>query len=155
MNDLLQPAKASDGTNRSGRPIEVRPHPHVDRLACAWLIRRFINPKAFIRYSDTFKPAEIPFDMKGVQFGHQGNFCSFETMIHAFNFQDSGLQALAEIVHEIDLKDGSYLRPEVDGITTILSGWRLAGFSDAKLESHGISLFEGLYRVLNHEKKTK
>lgn len=133
----------------------TRPHPHVDRLACAWLIRRFINPKAVIRYSDNPKNNEIPFDMKGASFGHQGNLCSFETMIHAFNLHDPGLNALAEIIHEIDLKDGCYARPEIEGVATILNGWRLADFPDSELESHGIRLFEGLYTALSREKKTK
>ena len=91
--------------------------------------------------------------MKGVAFGHQGNLCSFETIMQAFNLYDPGLITLAEIVHEIDLKDGRYVRPETEGVTTILNGWRLAGFSDSELESHGISLFEGLYTALNHKKK--
>ncbi len=131
----------------------TRPHPHVDRLACAWLIRRFINPKAVIRYSDNPKSDEVPFDMKDATFGHQGNFCSFETIIHSFNLHNAGLNALAEIIHEIDLKDGRYVRPEIEGVAAILNGWRLAGFSDSQLESHGISLFEGLYSALNHTKK--
>ncbi len=133
----------------------TRPHPHVDRLACAWLIRRFINLKAAIRYSNEPKANEVAFDMKGVPFGHQGNLCSFETMIQAFDLQDSGLDAIAEIVHAIDLKDGRYVRPEINGVAAILDGWRSTKFTDQELESHGISLFEGLYKALNDKKKTK
>jgi len=133
----------------------TRPRPHVDRLACAWLIRRFINSKAVIRYSNDPKEYEIAFDMKGVPFGHQGNLCSFETMIQAFNLKDVGLDAMAEIIHEIDLKDGRYVRPEIQGVASILDGWRLAEFSDQHLEMHGINLFEGLYRALSDKRKTK
>jgi len=128
----------------------TRPHPHVDRLACVWLIRRFISSKAVIRYSNEPKPNEVAFDMKGVSFGHQGNLCSFETMVQAFGVRDSGLEAIAEIVHEIDLKDGRYVRPEIAGVAAILDGWRSAEFPDQQLELHGISLFEGLY--INHKK---
>jgi hypothetical protein len=126
----------------------TRPRPHVDRLACAWLIRRFINPKAVIRYTLQPEPDEITFDMSDAHFGHQGQFCTFETMIRAFQLDKPGLQTLAEIVHEIDLRDGHYTHPEVTGVDAILKGWLVAGLSDAELEAHGIALFEGLYTVL-------
>ncbi|MBI1876958.1 MAG: chromate resistance protein [Chloroflexi bacterium] len=128
----------------------TRPRPHVDRLACAWLIRRFINPKALIRYALQPEPDEIAFDMSEAQFGHQGNLCTFETMMLAFNLDDPGLCAIAEIVHEIDLRDGQYTRPETIGVDVILKGWLLAGLTDAELEAHGIALFEGLYVTLSH-----
>lgn len=121
----------------------TRPHPHVDRLACAWLIRRFINPKAVIRYANTPGPGEVRFDMSNAEFGHRGNLCTFETMVKAFGLDDPRLLAIAEIVHEIDLRDGRYVRPEVAGVDAILSGWK--AYSDAERESHGIALFEGLY----------
>ncbi len=146
--------KASLQEYKSKRWV-TRPRPHVDRLACAWLIRRFINPQAIIRYSDIAKPNEAAFDMKGVAFGHQGNFCSFETMIQAFGLRETGLDAMAEIVHEIDLKDGRYVHPEIQGVAAILDGWRLTKFTDQELESNGISLFEGLYTALSDKKKIK
>jgi hypothetical protein len=129
----------------------TRPRPHVDRLACAWLIRRFINPKAVIRYAARPEPDEIAFDSdrEDAQFGHQGNLCTFETMIRAFKLKEPGLFAIAEIVHEIDLRDGHYLRPETVGIDAILNGWVMAGLSDAELEAHGVALFEGLYAALS------
>jgi hypothetical protein len=123
----------------------TRPHPHVDRLACAWLIRRFIEPKAAIRYSLRPDPDEITFDMAHGHFGHVGNLCTFETMVEAFGLDQPGLQAIAEIVHEIDLRDGRYARPETSGVDAILKGWSLAGLPDDKLESRGIVLFEGLF----------
>ncbi len=123
----------------------TRPQPHVDRLACIWLIRRFINPKASIRYSKRAQDGEIAFDMSTGEFQHQGNLCTFEVMAKAFGFEDAGLQTLGEIVHEIDLRDGLYLHPQIAGIDTLLRGWLLASFTDAELEAHGIALFEGLY----------
>jgi hypothetical protein len=129
----------------------TRPRPHVDRLACAWLIRRFINPKAVIRYTLQPEPEEITFDMSNAHFGHQGQFCTFETMIRAFQLDEPGLQTLAEIVHEIDLRDGQYTHPEIAGIDAILKGWLVANLSDAELEAHGIALFEGLYAALKDE----
>ena len=128
----------------------TRPRPHVDRLACAWLIRRFINPVAVIRYGPQPEPDEVAFDMSDAQFGHQGNFCTFETMVLAFGLTEPGLSAISEIVHEIDLRDGRYTRPEIAGVDALLKGWLLTGLPDAELEAHGIALFEGLYAVLSY-----
>ena len=130
-----------------GKRWVTRPHPHVDRLACAWLIRRFINPGAQIRYASTPEPDEVAFDMRGAPFGHRGNLCTFETMIKAFALDDPGLRAIAEIVHEVDLRDGRYARPEVPGVDAILKGW--ATYTDAERESHGIALFDGLHAALS------
>lgn len=127
----------------------TRPRPHVDRLACAWLIRRFVNPKAAIRYTLQPEPDEITFDMSNAHFGHRGQFCTFETMVSAFGLDGPELQALAEIVHEIDLRDGHYVYPEIAGVDAILKGWLVANLSDADLEAHGIALFEGLYTALS------
>ncbi|MBE7552500.1 MAG: chromate resistance protein [Anaerolineales bacterium] len=127
----------------------TRPRPHVDRLACAWLIRRFINPNAVIRYALEPEPGEISFDMSNAHFGHQGQFCTFETMVRAFQLVEPGLQTMAEIVHEIDLRDGQYTHPELAGVDAILKGWLIAAFSDAELEAHGLALFEGLYTMFS------
>lgn len=127
----------------------TRPRPHVDRLACAWLIRRFLNPEAVIRYAAQPAPGEVPFDMREGQFGHRGNFCSFEVMVEAFGLKDSALMPIAEIVHEVDLRDGRYARPEAVGVDVLLKGWLLEGVSDQVLERRGIDLFEGLYQAFS------
>ncbi len=127
----------------------TRPRPHVDRLGSAWLIRRFVDKNAAIRYSHTPLPEEIPFDTKGALFGHHGNFCTFETIMAVFHLKDAALQPIAEVIHEIDLRDARYFRPEAEGVAAILKGWMLAGFSDAALESHGMALFEGLYAAFS------
>jgi len=90
---------------------------------------------------------EITFDMRDATFGHRGNRCSFETMLEALSLDDPALRSMAEIVHEIDLQDGLSQRPEVPGVDAILKGWLLADYSDAELESHGVALYEGLYRA--------
>ena len=129
-----------------GRRWVTRPRPHVDRLASAWLIRRFIDPAAEIRYGDTPEPDEVSFDMRDAEFGHRGNLCTFETLIASFGLgSDPALAPLAEIVHEIDLRDGLSARPEIPGIDSLLRGWVSAGWPDAELERHGVALFEGLY----------
>jgi hypothetical protein len=126
----------------------TRPRPHVDRLSCIWLIRRFINPSAVIRYTQTPEPDEVAFDMRQGTFSHHGNLCTFETMVAAFGLEDPNLRLMGEIVHEIDLRDGRYAHPETGGIDAVLRGWLLARFSDKELEAHGIALFEGLYAAL-------
>jgi hypothetical protein len=127
----------------------TRPHPFVDRLACAWLIRHFINPAAPIRYSNEIAPDEVAFDMDKGEFGHRGNLCTFEVMRLAFGLDDIGLRPIAEIVHEMDLHDDRYAWPEIAGIETLLNGWSKSGLSDAELESKGVSLFEGLYAAFS------
>lgn len=129
-----------------GRRWVTRPRLHVDRLASAWLIRRFIDPEAEIRYAEAPEEGEVSFDLRGAEFGHRGNLCTFETLIASFRLEgDPALRALAEIVHEIDLRDGLSTRPEIPGVDGVLRGWQSAGWPDAELERHGAALFEGLY----------
>lgn len=130
-----------------GRTWVTRPRPHVDRLASAWLIRRFVDPEAAIRYAERPADGEVSFDMRDAEFGHTGNLCTFETLLAAFRLDDPGLRALAAIVHEIDLRDGP-ASPEAAGIDAVLRGWAEAGWPDAELERHGTALFEGLYQAV-------
>ena len=148
----IEPAAPAD---YRGRRWVTRPRPHVDRLASIWLIRRFIDPQARVRYGDTPRRGEIPFDLPGVPFGHRGGRCTFETLVAAFGLGgesgepgDPALALLAEIVHEIDLGDGTSARPEIAGLDGILRGWLAAGWTDTAIESAAIPLFEGLYGSL-------
>lgn len=141
-------AKAAIAQYQNSRWV-TRPRPHVDRLACAWLIRRYLNPDAIIRYSVTPEPDEVAFDMESAAFSHQGNLCTFEVMIRAFALDEAALFLMAEIVHEIDLRDGRYQRPETAGIDATLRGWLLAGRPDRELETHGLALFDGLFAALS------
>ena len=87
--------------------------------------------------------------MRDAVFGHEGNLCTFETMLAAFGLNESALKVLAEIVHEIDIRDGRYARPETVGVDIILKGWLLAGLSDSELELRGLDLFEALYTTFS------
>jgi len=140
-------------TNYRDRRWVTRPRPHVDRLACIWLIRRFIDPSAMVRYSLSPEPDEVAFDMPQGEFQHRGNLCTFEVMVTAFGLDDPALRPMEEIVHEIDLRDGRYVRPETAGVDAILKGWLLARLSDAELEAHGVALFEGLHAALSRSAK--
>lgn len=139
------PLRAATIAEYHPRRWVTRPRPFIDRLACAWLIRRFINADAPIRYSTEPDPDEVAFDMPDAEFGHQGNRCSFEVMVQRFGLDKPGLGAIAELVHELDLHDGQYTHPEADGLETIVRGWLLMGLSDQDLESQGLALFDGLY----------
>lgn len=132
-----------------GKTWVTRPQPHVDRLASAWLIRRFIDPDAVIRYSPKPKKGEISFDFDQGTFTHVGNLCTFEVLIRAFGFKQKGLGKMAEIVHDIDLQDGRYVHAEASGIDALLQGWLQLNWSDEQLEQHGIALFEGLYQTVS------
>jgi hypothetical protein len=133
----------------------TRPRPHIDRLACIWLIRRFINPAAVIRYATVPEADEVGFDMRNGAFSHRGNLCTFETMVTAFGLEEPSLHLMGEIVHEIDLRDGRYVHPETAVIDAVLKGWLLMGFSDQELEAHGVALFEGLYAAFAREGRPK
>lgn len=126
----------------------TRPRPFVDRLASAWLIRRFIDAGAVIAYSNTPEAEQIGFDMPGARFNHVGNLCTFEVLLAAFGLDAPGLRPLAEIVHDLDLQDGRYARLEAAGLEAVMSGWRQLPIPDDELEARGLALFEGLHQSL-------
>lgn len=100
---------------------------HVDRIACAWLIRRFIDPEASFRFVDgkSHEPqdGELRFDMTDAEFTHEGDRCSFETLLARAELKDDpGLAAIGDIIHDLDIGDGKYGRPETSGLGAMLSG---------------------------------
>lgn len=99
---------------------------HVDRIACSWLIRRFIDPNAVIRFvpGKGFEPnaGELRFDMFEGEITHEGDRCTFEVLLTLAGLADPALQAVAEIVHDIDLKDGKFRREETTGIASLIAG---------------------------------
>lgn len=120
----------------------------IDRIASAWLIRKFIDPKAkfvFLAKGEKSKAA-IPFDMYGAEFAHHEDDCTFETLIKAFDLKDRALQPIAEIVHDIDLNDNKYDRKESEGIGQIITGLSQKLRNDNKLLEKGIEIFDALYQ---------
>lgn len=100
---------------------------HVDRIACAWLIRRFVDPEAVFKFVDARSylpgPGELRFDMAEAEFTHEEDRCSFETiMLRAGLSDDPALAAIGEIIHDLDIADGKFNRPETAGLGAILSG---------------------------------
>jgi hypothetical protein len=135
----------------SNRSWITRHRPGIDRSASAWLIQRFIDPRAkFVFGSDPKQnPGAIPYDMFGQEgFGHRAAQCTFETLCHEFSLKDPKLRAIAEIVHDADLHDDKYGRAEGAGVDRILKGWAQQGVSDEELLRRGIELFEGLYNAI-------
>jgi hypothetical protein len=133
-----------------GRKWLTRPRPEIDRVGSAWLIRRFIDPKAtFVFASDpSAHPDALPYDMTGVEFSHQGDDCTFETLVKRFRLDDPALQRIAQMVHVADLEDGKFSHQECVGIDRVLKGWGRAGMSDDDLLKHGGACFDGLYDYL-------
>ena len=122
----------------------------VDRVACAWLIKRFIDPKARFRFVNPTgyerRPGELRFDMADAEFTHRGDRCSFEVLVTEAGFKDPALTAIAEIVHDLDLKDGKFGRPEADGVRHIMAGLTLATDDDEARIRQATDLFDNLYR---------
>jgi len=126
----------------------TRPRPGIDRVSSAWLIRRFIDPKArFIFGSDpSAHPEAIPFDMFHSQgFGHRGEDCTFETLRKEFAIRDARVRWIAQIIHDADLGDEKFGRVEGLGLDQILNGWAQQDLTDDELLRRGMELIEGLY----------
>ena len=130
-----------------GRRWVTRPRPHIDRIASAWLIKRFIDPHAeFIFAAAGQFPADaIPFDAPGVELSHHGEDCTFETLVKRAQLRDRRLVRLAEVVHEADLRDGKYPHEEARGIDVAIRALLAASPDDHKVLADGMTLCEGLY----------
>jgi hypothetical protein len=128
----------------------TRPRPHIDRIASAWLIKRFHDPEARFAFADAADAVRkgVPFDVMGAEFGHRGEDCTFETLVKRFGITDRRVKALAEIVHEADLRDGKFTRDESAGVDLAIKGLAEAMDDDQELLAQGMALFDGLYRVL-------
>lgn len=127
---------------------------HVDRTACVWLIRRFIDSAAeFFFVGD---PVEAPgdaelFDVAGARLSHHGDACSFETFLIEYELEDPVLAEISEIVHDADLVDEKYGRPESEGLDSIVRGMQLTLPDDEALTRHTDALYDGLYSYLRRE----
>jgi len=130
-----------------GRRWVTRPRPHIDRIASAWLIKRFIDVDAEFVFATPaqFPKDAIPFDAPGVELSHQGEDCTFETLVKRARLRDRRLVRLAEVVHEADLRDGKYAHEEARGIDVAVRALLAASPDDHHVLAQGMALFEGLY----------
>ena len=144
-----QPLSAKGGELK-GRIWVTRAGVHVDRIACGWLIRRFIDPDATIRFVPGKgympKPGELRFDMFEGEITHEGDRCSFEVLLIRAGISDPALQAIAEIVHDIDLKDTKFGREEAPGIASLITGIATTTSDDEHRLAQGAPIFDNLYQ---------
>jgi hypothetical protein len=135
--------------NMRGRTWVTRQSLYVDRIASAWLIRRFIDADARFKFvpAKGYEPApgELRFDMFDAEFTHQGDRCTFEVLLEQARLDDPALRAIAEIVHDIDLKDAKFGRDEAAGIASLIAGIARAHPHDEERLAQGVALFENLY----------
>ena len=154
LDTLFRPApakRAPAGMDRvrPGRTWVTRRDVFVDRIASAWLIRRFIDPKARFRFVAAGHHAaakgEIRFDMYDGEYTHEGDACTFETLVRRFALRDRALRHIGEIVHDIDCKDAKYERAEAAGVASLLRGITRAQRDDRARVERGAALFDDLY----------
>jgi hypothetical protein len=159
--DKLRPPKPADPHHppdlpslRSvrGRTWVTRKGIHVDRIASAWLIRRFIDADARFKYVEAkgYVPTagELRFDMFDAEFTHEGELCTFEVLLARRGGDDPALRHIADIVHDIDLRDAKYEREETGGFTTLITGIALQHRDDAARLEAGTVMLDAFYRAL-------
>jgi hypothetical protein len=143
--------------NLRGRTWVTRQGVFVDRIASAWLIRRFIDPEARFKFvpAKGYQPApgELRFDMFEAEFTHQGDRCTFEVLLEQAGLDDPALRAIAEIVHDIDLKDAKFGRDEAAGIASLIAGMARAHPKDEERLAQGVVLFENLYASFRNRRR--
>lgn len=126
---------------------------HIDRSACAWLIRSRVDPDAefvFVTDPDDVPADATPFDMRGVDLGHHGSDCTFETILRRYDLADPVLWRIAGIVHEADLEDDQYDAPEAPGFDVILRALSMAHDDDTVLAMTD-PIFDAVYDFLRRE----
>jgi hypothetical protein len=140
-----------------GKTWVTRKNLFVDRIACGWLIRRFVDRAAVFkfvagpRYAP--KPNEIRFDMFDGEYTHEGDRCTFEVMIQKLRLQDHGLVPMAEVVHDIDLKEEKFGRRETVGFNALLTGLVAMQTDDNQRMTEGFKLFDNLYAYYQGQKR--
>jgi len=145
----------------AGRRVAVAPRgatwvtrkgPKIDRMASAWLIRRFIDPAASFKFVPPTgyrpEPGELRFDMYQGEYGHEGDRCTFETLLDRFGLRDPALAAIGEIVHDVDCKDEKFGRKEASGIALKVQGIVAAQNDDLARLARGAAMMDDLYATL-------
>jgi len=153
----LDSRRISDSTFRKVDPRDyrnktwvTRPRPEIDRVGSAWLIRKFIDPRAKFVFNKTIPASRrvVSFDMLAADFSHRGDDCTFETLIKSFAIRDKGAHKIGEMIHDADLDDGKFERTECIGIDRILKGWAREGLSDQEILRRGWECFDALHAFL-------
>jgi hypothetical protein len=146
--ESVSPKRKVKATEYGNRVWITRPRPGIDRVSSAWLIVRFIDPKATFVFGDDPEahPAAVPFDMFSAQgFGHREQDCTFETLCKEFAIRDGRVRRIAQIIHDADLGDEKFGRTEGVGLDHVLNAWAKQEVPDDELLRRGMELIEGLY----------
>jgi hypothetical protein len=154
------PRSSEDGKglreNLIGKTWVTRKGIHVDRMASAWLVRRFIDQTARVKFvpAKGYKPLinEIRFDMFEAEFTHEGDRCTLEVLIARLGLNDPALTPIAEIVHDIDLKDSKFERQETSGIERLIAGIAMAHKDDETRLARGTAVFDDLYEYFSRKR---
>ena len=141
-----------------GKTWVTRPGVKIDRMASAWFIRRFVDPKARFRFADEKaqqREGELRFDMVGGEFTHEEDRCTFETLVRRVGLPDKGVRAIAEIVHDLDLKDAKFNRAEAAGVRVMLEGLMARTDSDEERIDRALPIFDDLHEALGAKRGRK
>lgn len=158
IKGLTGPVAKAKPASVSSRKIEAyqgkiwvtRKKPFIDRMASAWLIKKYIDKDAAFAFADekeleTAGKNFVAFDVRGGEFTHAGDLCTFEVLLKSFGLKDKVLKKIAEIVHDLDMKDDKYNSAEAKGLEDILTGIRKTAKDDTKALEKGMAVFEMLY----------
>lgn len=150
------PLPKKDPKNFQNKVWTTRKHIHIDRLCSAWLILRFIDPKAnFVFAAENELPANaVAFDVLGAEFSHHGENCTFETLAKSFQIQDPAIRIIGEIVHDVDLKDHKFGRPEGAGLDTIIRALSSSA-DDHEALRNGSILLDALYKYYSKKSSAR
>ncbi len=144
-------------TSLTGKTWVTRRGVHVDRMACAWLVRRFIDPDARFKFvgGQSYQPGrdELRFDMFEAEFTHDGDRCTFEVLLARIGLDDAALRHIGEIVHDIDVKDGKFDRPEAAGIAQVIAGIAMAHDDDEARLQRSAVVFEDLLTYFRRKRR--
>ena len=159
MSEPTAAPQASGADALRGKVWVTREAVQIDRMASAWLIRRFIDPGARFKFVPGTgyrpQPGELRFDMFEGEFTHLGDRCTFEVLLGHAGLADPALRAIGEIIHDIDLKDGKYGREEVAGVRSLIAGIAASSADDEQRLARGSALLDDLYSSFAGNKEDK
>lgn len=154
-----EPAPALAPENLKRRIWVTRRGVHVDRIASAWLIRRFIDPEASFKFVDgkgySPEPGELRFDMADAEFTHEEDRCSFETLLLRAGLDHPALEAIGELIHELDIADGKFDRPETAGLGAMLGGICASSEDDLERIARGSDALDQFHAYFSNRKAPK
>lgn len=151
-----RPGRVAADSVQPGRTWVTREGVNVDRIASAWLIRRFIDEDARFKFVPArgYRPkgGELRFDMFEAEYTHVGDDCTFQTLLRRFGIRDRGLAAIGEIIHDIDCKDDRFSRPETAGTAALIRGIVQSQEDDRKRLDRGSALLDDLYEFFRKQR---